>query len=107
MFENYTAAHSNFPIWRLHVPLSVIEENFTAKDFSVIHEQLAESQNGLTDLHLILFVISQKAVDRDDVKHVINMLTSTETDDANMSEVASELLTFAHHQSLLPKTCLH
>ena len=101
LFENYTATHSNLPISRLHVPLSVIEENFTAKDFSAIHEQFAESQNGLTDLHSLLSVISQTAVDRDDVKHAINMLTSTETDDANMSEVATELQTFAHHTLVL------
>ena len=90
LFANYTATHSNFRISRLRAPLSVIEENFTAKDFSVIHEQFAESQNGLTNLHSLLSVISQTAVDRDDVKHAINMLTSTETDDANMSEVATE-----------------
>ena len=29
------------------------------------------------------------------------MLTSTETDDANMSEVATEVQTFAHHTLLL------
>ena len=46
-------------------------------------------------------MISQTAVDRDDVKHAINMLTSTETDDANMSKVATELQTFAHHTLLL------
>ena len=63
LFENYTAMHSNLPISRLRVPLSVIEDNFTAKEFSVIHEQFAESQNGLTDLHSLLSVISQTAVD--------------------------------------------
>ena len=76
---------------------SSCERNFTAEDFSAIHEQFAESQNGLTDLHLLLFVISLTAVDRDDVKHAINMLTFTKTDGANMSEVATELQTFTHH----------
>ena len=101
LFENYTATHSNLPISRLRVPLSKIEENFTAKYFSVIHEQFAKSQNGLTNLHSLLSVISQTAEDRDDVKHTTNMLTSTKTDDANMSEVATELQTFANHTLLL------
>ena len=38
---------------------------------------------------------------RNDIKHAINLLTSTETYDANMSEVATELQTFAQHTSLL------
>ena len=49
LFENYTATNFNLPILQLCVPLCVIKENFTAKDFSIIHEQVAESQNGLTD----------------------------------------------------------
>ena len=94
--------HSNLPILHLHEPLSVIEEeNFTAKDFSIIHEQFAKSQNDLTDLQSRLSVISQTAIDWDDVKHAINMLTSTKTDNANMSEVATDLQTFAHHILLL------
>ena len=83
------------------MPLSVIKDNFTAKDFFGIHEQFVESQNCLIILHSPLSVISQTAVDRDDVKHAINMLTSTETDDANMCEVSTELHTFAHHTLLL------
>ena len=63
---------------------------FQAKDFFVIQEQFVESQNVLTDLHSLLSVISQTAIDRDDVKHATNMLTSTKTDDANMSEIATE-----------------
>ena len=92
---------SNLPILHLHEPLSVIEENFTAKDFSIIHEQFAESQNDLTDLQSRLSVISQTAIDWNDVKHAINMLTSTKTDNANMSEVATDLQTFTHHTLLL------
>ena len=93
--------HSNLPILHLHEPLSVIEENFTAKDFSIIHEQFAESQNDLTDLQSRLSVISQTAIDWNDVKHAINMLTSTKTDNANMSEIATDLQTFDHHTLLL------
>ena len=83
------------------MPLSVIEKTFTAKCFSVIHEQFAESQNGLSNLLCLLSLISQTAVDRDDVKHTVNMLSSTETDDAYMSEVATELQSFAYHTLLL------
>jgi len=101
LFENYTATHFNLSISRLHAPLTVIEENFTAKDFSCIHEQFAESQNGLTDLHSLLSVISQTAVDRDEVNIALNMLTSSETDDANTIEVATELQIFAHQTLLL------
>jgi len=43
----------------LPTPLSLmgIEENFTAKDLSSIHEQFAKLQNGLTDLHSLFSVI--------------------------------------------------
>ena len=46
-------------------------------------------------------MISQTAVDQVLVKHIVNMLTSTETDGSNMSEVATELQNFAHHTLLL------
>ena len=101
MFENYAATHFDLPISQLHVPLTVIKENFTAKDFSIIHEQFAEYQNGLTDLHSLLSVISQTAVDRDEVINAINMMISTEDESANMSEVATDLQTFAHRTLLL------
>ena len=101
LFENYIATHFDLPISQLHVPLTVIKENFTAKDFSIIHEQFAESQNGLTDLHSLLSVISQTAVDRDEVKNAISMMISTEDESANMSEVATDLQTFAHRTLLL------
>ena len=78
LFENYTATNFNLPISQLHVPLTVIKENFTAKDFFIIHEQFAESQNGLTDLHSLLSVISQTAVDRDEVKNAINVMISAQ-----------------------------
>ena len=99
-----TATHFDLPISQLHVPLTVIKENFTAKDFSIIHEQFSESQNGLTDLHSLLSVISQTAVDRDEVKNVINMMISTEDESAYMSEVATDLQTFAHRSLLLALT---
>ena len=85
----------------MHVHLTVIKENFTAKDFPIIHEQFAESHNGLTDLHSLLSAISQTAVDRDEVKNAINMMISTEEESANMSEVATDLQTFAHRTLLL------
>ena len=99
LFENYTATHFDLPISQLHVPLTVIKENFTAKDFSIIHEQFAESQNGLTDLHSLLSVISLTAVDRDEVKNAINMMISTEDESANMSEVATDLQTFSFERN--------
>ena len=43
LFENYTATHLDLPILQLHVPLTVMKENFIAKYFSIIHEQFAES----------------------------------------------------------------
>ena len=101
LFENYTASHFDLPNSQLHVPLTVIKENFTAKDFSIIHEQFAESQNGLTDLHFLLSVISQTAVDRDKVKNAINMMISTEDESANMSKVATDLQTLVHRTLLL------
>ena len=82
------------PISQLHVPLSVIKENFTAKDFSIIHKQFAESQNGRTNFHSLLFVILQTAVDRNEVKNASNMMISTEDESANMSEVATDLTNF-------------
>ena len=106
MFENYTATHFNLPISQLHVPLTVIKENFTAKDFSIIHEQFAESQNGPTDLHSLLSVISQTTVDRDEVKNAINMMISTEDESANMSEIATDLQTFAHRTLLLARATI-
>ena len=104
LFENYTATHFDLPISQLQVPFTVIKENFTAKDFSIIHEQFAESQNGLTDLHFLLSVISQTAVDRDEVKNAINMMISTKDESVNMYEVATDLQTFAHRTLLLALT---
>ena len=102
MLENYTTTHLDLPISQLHVLLTVIKENFSAKDFSIIHEQFAESQSRLTDLHSLLSVISQTAVDRDEVKNANNMMISTKDESANLSEVATDLQTFAHRTLLLP-----
>ena len=46
-------------------------------------------------------MISQTAVDRDEVKNATNMMISTEDECANMSEVATDLQTFAHRTLLL------
>ena len=46
-------------------------------------------------------MISQTAVDRDEVKNAINMMISTKDESANMSEVATDLQTFAHRTLLL------
>ena len=52
-------------------------------------------------MHSLLSVISQTAVDRDEVKNAINVMISTEDESANMSEVATNLQTFAHRTLLL------
>ena len=81
--ENYTSTNFGLLISLLHVSLSLIEENFTANDFSVIYEQFVESQNSVYQFAfaIVCDLISQTAIDRDDVKHDMNMLTSNETDD--------------------------
>ena len=101
LYENYTATHFNLPVSLLHVPLTTIDDNCTAKDFSFLHQKFAETQNGLTDLHSLLSAISQTAVDRDQIKQAISMLKSSENDDADMTEVSQELQTFAHQSLLL------
>ena len=101
LYENYTATHFNLPVSLLHVTLTTIDDNFTAKDFSFLHQKFAETQNGLTDLHSLLSAISQTAVDRDQIKQAISMLKSSENDDADMTEVSQELQTFAYQSLLL------
>ena len=80
---------------------TTIEDNFTAKDFSFLHQKFAETENGLTDMHSLLSAISQTAVDRDQIKQVITLLKSSENDDANMTAVSKELQTFADQSLLL------
>ena len=41
LYENYTATHFNLPVSLLHVPLTTINDNFTAKDFSFLHHKFA------------------------------------------------------------------
>ena len=101
LYENNTATHFNLPVSLLHVPLTTIEDNFTAKDFSFLHQKFAETENGATDLRSLLCAISQTAVDRDQIKQAITMLKSSENDDANMTAVSKELQTFAHQSLLL------
>ena len=101
LYQNYTATHFNLPVSLLHVPLTTIEDNFTAKDFSFLHQKFPETENGLTDLHSLFSAVSQTAVDRDQIKQAITMLKSSENDDANMTAVSKELLTFTHQSLLL------
>ena len=46
LYENYTATHFNLPVSLLHVPLTTTEDNFTAKEFSFLHQKFAETENG-------------------------------------------------------------
>ena len=78
------------------MPFTTIEDNFTAEDFFFLRQKIAETENGLTDLHSLLSAISQTAVDRDKIKQAISVLKLSENDDANMTEVSKELQTFAH-----------
>ena len=100
LYENYTASHYSLNVAPLHIPLSTFNENFTATDFSSTFHQFAEIQNGLTDLRSILSVLSQTAVDRQEMKTAVQMLTTSEKDDANINQVTTSLQNFAH-QTLL------
>ena len=68
---------------------------------TVIFHQFAENQNGLTDLQFTLSVLSQTAVDRQEIKTAIQMLTTSEKDDANINQMTTSLQNFAHQTVLL------
>ena len=85
----------------LHIPLSTFNEKFTATDFSSTFHQFAENQNGSTDLRSILSVLSQTAVDRQEMKTAMQMLTTSEKDDANINQVTTSLQNFAQQTLLL------
>ena len=99
--ENYTASHYSLNVAPLHIPLSTFNENFTATDFSSTFYQFAENQNGLTDLRSILSVLSQTAVDRQEMKTAMQMLTTSKKDDVNINQVTTSLQNFAHQTLLL------
>ena len=104
LYENFTASHYSLNVEPLHIPLSTFNENFTATDFSSTFHQFAENQNGLTDLRSILSVLSQTAVDRQEMKTMktaMQMLTTSEKDDANINQVTTSLQNFAHRTLLL------
>ena len=101
LYENYTAAHFHLPVSLSHVPLTTIDDNFMAKDFSFLHRKLAEIENELTDLHSLLSAISHTALDRNQIKQAISMLTSSENDNSNITVVSKELQIFAYQSLLL------
>ena len=80
LFENYSLSYSNLP-----VPLTVITDTISVKDFADIHQTVTETHNGLTDLHLLIATIAQIAVDRDKLQQAIFSLQASEVYDDNFS----------------------
>jgi len=103
LYENYTAIKDSLKVVPLHIPLTSFNETLSSKDFSTIFYQFSENQNGLTDLHSILSVLSQTAVAKTEMNKAVHMLrpSSSKNDDADMSHVASVLQTFAHQTLFL------
>ena len=101
LFENNSHSHSNLPVNQLHVPLTVITDTISVKDFADIHQAVTETHNGLTDLHSLIATIAQTAVDRDKLQQAIFSLQASEVYDANFSVVTNSVRHFARHTFLL------
>ena len=101
LFENYSLSHSNLPVNQLHVPLTVITDTISVKDFADIHQAVTETHNGLTDLNSLIATIVQTAVDRDKLQQAIFSLQASEVYDANFSVVTNSVRHFARHTFLL------
>ena len=101
LFENYSLSYSNLPVNQLHVPLTVITDTISVKDFVDINQAVTETHNGLTDLHLLIATIAQTAVDGDKLQQAISSLQASEVYDANFSVVTNSVRHFVRHTFLL------
>ena len=75
------------------MPLTVITDTISAKDFADIHQAVTETHNGLTDLHSLLAIIAQTVVNGDKLQQAIFSLQESEVYNANFSVVTNS----GHH----------
>ena len=101
LFENYSLSYSNLPVNQLHVPLTVITDTISVKDFVDRHQAVKETRNGLTDLHSLIATIAQTAADGDKLQQAISSLQASEVYDANFSVVTNFVRHFVRHTFLL------
>ena len=64
LFENCSLSHFNLPVDQLHVPLTVITDTISVKDFADIHQAVTETHNALTVFRI---AISELAEFRKDI----------------------------------------
>ena len=102
LFENYTLSHSLLQVSSLHIPLKTITDtSFPFTDFAARFHETDSNPNGLTDLHSLLSVLQQTSVDTETIKNSMQLLSSSDVEDADIGQVSSKLQNFAHQTMLL------
>ena len=95
LFKNYSLSYSNLPAVQLRVPLTVIIDTISIKDFADIIKP-CRKHNDLTDLHSLFSTnFAKTAVDRDTLQQAIFSLQASEAYNANFFVVTNSVRRFA------------
>ena len=101
LFENYTLNHQPIKVEPLHIPLTSVRNELVSTDYTSVLHKISNTQNGITDLHSILSVLSQTAAEKAQIHTAMQLLGSSEQDDANLTQVTNSIQSFAHKTLLL------
>ncbi|XP_076799899.1 uncharacterized protein LOC143444989 [Clavelina lepadiformis] len=92
LYHNYTLSHEHVQVHQLNLPLSPIHVNYKAPDYEKILNELPDSDS-FTDLQSLLSSMSEANLLKEQMRHVMTSLTTTDETMINGSYVAD---TFAH-----------